>query len=79
MADIQWLTTCATAGEFLYGEYSVTTLRKLYEQRKGSTISPKALITAMKELRESGAVLMDYLTGKLDDNDDDLGFFLPTE
>ncbi len=79
MADQKWLATCATAGEFLYGEYSVTTLKKLYERKKGYKITTEDLISGMQELEKSGMVLMTYETGKLDEDDDDLGFFLPTE
>ena len=31
--DLKWLETCATAGEFLYGYYSVTALKKMYEKK----------------------------------------------
>ena len=30
MMDPGWLKTCITAGEFLYGEYPVSVLQKLY-------------------------------------------------
>lgn len=36
--DQKWLETCLTAGEFLYGEFPVTVLQKLYET-KGEKIS----------------------------------------
>jgi len=77
MMDMIWLRTCATAGEFLYGFYTVPILKKLYEKKKGCTSSIDQLIVAMKELAESGEILMEYLPGKLDDDDDDCGFFDP--
>ena len=79
MIDKTWLSTCATAGEFLYGEYSVSILRKLYESKKGFTASADELIPSMKKLQKSGTILMEYLPGRLEDNDADLGFFVPVE
>ena len=77
--DKKWLEMCATAGEFLYGQYSVAILRKLYQSKPGCTISSSDLISAMQELEKDGQILMTYLSGRLDDNDDDQGFFLPVE
>ena len=79
MVDKTWLTTCATAGEFLYGQYTVTVLKKMYESKKGCTVSVNDLIATMKVLEKSGTILMSYLPGKLDENDDELGFFVPVE
>ena len=31
--DKTWLETCLTAGEFLYGEFPVAVLQKLYETK----------------------------------------------
>ena len=79
MIDRKWLATCATAGEFLYGQYTVTVLKKMYERRKGCTISTENLIRIMQELQKSGMVLMEYVPGRLEEDDDDYGFFLPFE
>ncbi len=78
MVDMKWLAACATAGEFLYGFYTVSVLKQMYEYR--DKISVSDLIAAMQKLEESGQILMSYLSGKLYDNDDDdLGFFVPVE
>jgi len=77
--DLKWLETCATAGELLYGYYSVTALKKVYEAKPGFTISQEEVISGMKELSESGAVMMDYLSGRLNEGDDDFGFYIPRE
>lgn len=60
MIDKKWLEMCATAGELLYGNYSVAALRKLYEQKPGHTISNNDLITTMQELEAAGSILMTY-------------------
>ena len=75
--DLKWLETCATAGELLYGYYSVTALKKMYEKKPGCAISQEEVISGMKELSESGLVLMDYISGRLNDRDDDYGFYAP--
>ena len=79
MIDKDWLAACATAGEFLYGNYSLAILKKMYERKKGATISVKNLISAMQELQQSGMILMEYAPCKLEDQDDDNGCFLPVE
>ena len=79
MVDRQWLAKCATAGEFLYGHYTVTVLKKMYQKKKGCKISTDELISTMKELEADGEILMEYFRGRLEDDDDDLGFFVPVE
>ena len=73
--DQKWLETCATAGEFLYGFYPVSILKKLYETKKGCRATEEEIIDAM---RRSDAVLMEYMEGELLDfgNYGD-GFFAP--
>ena len=77
MTDQQWLETCATAGEFLYGFYPVSVLKRMAERKKGFTISRKKLIEA---LEDSDSVLMEYDDSTLLDfgNYGD-GFFAPVE
>ena len=77
MVDVKWLTTCATAGEFLYGYYTIDVLRKMYESKEGCTITVPDLLSEMKELEKTGTVLMQYMEGRLDDTDDGQGFFVP--
>ncbi len=55
--DIEWLETCAQAGEFLYGAYPVQILKQLYETRKGYTISEKTVVEAMQDSQNH---LMEY-------------------
>lgn len=77
MIDKKWIELCATAGEFLYGHYPVSILQKLYETKKGYTISRANLIAAMQQ---SDAVLMEYLNGELTDTRDyGEGFYVPFE
>ena len=77
MIDQKWLETCAVAGEFLYGFYPVSVLKKMYETRKGCAILEPDLIESVKQ---SDSILMDYLAGRLVDfgNYGD-GFFVPAE
>ena len=77
--DLKWLETCAAAGEFLYGYFSVTALKRMYEAKPGCHITHEDVIAGMQELRASGSVLTDYVKGRLDDSDDDYGFFTPSE
>ena len=79
MIDRKWLEMCATAGELLYGEYSVAAIKKLYESKPGHTVSNEDLITTMQELESAGTILMTYVQGRLQDRDDPIGFFLPVE
>ena len=41
--DKTWLETCLAAGEFLYGEFPVTVLQKLYATR-GEQISKEEIM-----------------------------------
>ncbi len=77
--DRAWLETCATAGEFLYGLYTISVLKKMYESKPGYNISTSALIDAMKDLEKSGAIMMTYTEGQFDEKDQGPGFFLPVE
>ena len=74
--DKAWLEKCATAGEFLYGYYSVAVLKQMYEKKRGFTASTADIIETMKA---SKSVLMTYMEGKLDDYDSGEGFFAPVE
>lgn len=67
MIDMQWLEMCATAGELMYGYYTVNVLKKMYEGRKGYKASVDELIRSMRELEKEGIVLMQYTPGSLDD------------
>lgn len=79
MIDMQWLEMCATAGELMYGYYTVNVLKKMYEGRKGYKASVDELIRSMRELEKEGIVLMQYTPGSLDDTNGGPGFFAPTE
>ena len=41
--DLKWLGTCLTAGEFLYGEFPVTVLQRLYET-KGEKVTVQEIM-----------------------------------
>lgn len=79
MLDKNWLSNCVTAGEFLYGVYSVAALKKMYESKKGYAVSTENLIAGVKELSDRDKILMEYMPGKLEETDDDSGFFVPVE
>ena len=80
MVDLKWLTMCATAGEFLYGDFTVSVLKQMYEKKKGCTASLDELIASMKELEKAGEVLVTYSPGQLDDTDPEgRGFFVPKD
>lgn len=77
MIDQNWIETCATAGEFLYGYYPVSVLQKLYQTKKGCTISRANLVAAMEQ---SDGVLMDYRNGELvASRDYGKGYYAPFE
>lgn len=69
MVDKNWLGTCATAGEFLYGNYTVKALKQMYERKKGCTASAEELVSAMKDLEKRGEILMHYVEGTHDGTD----------
>ncbi len=77
--DKKWLETCATAGEFLYGQYTISALKKMYESKPGYSISISEMVAEMKDLEKSGAIMMSYVEGLLDERDKGPGFFLPVE
>lgn len=80
MIDLKWLTMCATAGEFLYGDLTASVLKQMYEKKKGCTASLDELIASMKELEKAGEVLVTYSPGQLDDTDPQgRGFFVPKD
>lgn len=62
MIDMYWLETCVTAGEFLYGIYPASILKKMYESKKGCTISMEGLKEAVQA---SDSILMEYVEGPL--------------
>ena len=80
MVDLKWLTMCATAGEFLYGDFTTSVLKQMYEKKKGYTVSLDELVASMKELEKAGEVLLTYSPGQLDDTDPaGRGFFTPKD
>ena len=80
MVDLKWLTMCAMAGEFLYGDFTTSVLKQMYEKKKGYTVSLDELVASMKELEKAGEVLLTYSPGQLDDTDPaGRGFFTPKD
>ena len=76
----EWLCTCITAGEFLYGAYPVNVLKKMYEQKKGQAINMNDLINAIEELKNRGEILMEYQKGRLDESKSQgPGFLFPVD
>ena len=78
MVDLKWLTMCATAGEFLYGFFTVDVLKQMYERKNKASMDE--LVSSMKELEKAGEVLLTYSPGQLDDTDPaGRGFFTPKD
>ena len=70
MVNQEWLETCVTAGEFLYGIYPAAVLKKLYERKKGCTISSETLRECVEK---SDAIMMEYVEGALLDTGEYVG------
>ena len=79
MVDQEWLETCVTAGEFLYGIYPAAVLEKLYERKKGCSISSAQIRECVEK---SGAIMMEYVEGALLDTGEyagSEGFLYPVQ
>ncbi len=78
--DKEWLSVCATAGEFLYGKFPVNVLKAMYEKKKGCKADVSELIAMMQELESEGSVLLTYKEGQLNPpRDEGPGYFVPTD
>ena len=77
MIDEKWVETCVTAGEFLYGYFPLSVLLKMYQTKRGYSISKAALA---ETVRNSKNILMEYAEGRLVDfGHYGNGFLIPAE
>ena len=79
MIDQEWLESCITAGEFLYGIYPAAVLKKLYERKPGCTIKSQDIKECVEK---SDSLLMEYVKGALLDTGEyagSEGFLYPVQ
>ena len=72
--DRQWIETCVQAGEFLYGIFPMSVLKKLVERR-----GPVSYADLLDCVNSSDAILMEFVEGALLDEGDDFGFLYPVQ
>ena len=72
--DREWIETCVQAGEFLYGIFPMSVLKKMVERR-----GPVSYADLLDCVSSSEAILMEFVEGSLLDDGDDFGFLYPVQ